>query len=384
MDNIDNVIENVMRKNIYEPIEFEKSILTAFEKKKRYNNIHSNIMIKFISAIVAFLTITAGVVFAKDISNFINNIFNPTTIGKGVVEMAEKGYMQNTDMDFIENNGISIKVNNVLMDDYNLDIVFEVKIEENIESINNVKMPDLIISDENNNLIYCNYDRVDLYEEFCEKHNIEFSKMNMKNNVTNGGYQIELIEAKDKSIKFLYKMYSDEYPKSKKLILDIKNIEIISNTGENHEFKGNWNIEINLSEKIYNREEIIYNVKDGSDKDNNTILKEARGAYTEMHITILVKGAGIPFEPTEKGLEQFLQMATLEDEVVPTLENEKGKIFERSISSSDSNGGTSYHHNGDMTMNIVFPITKDDYTETLKLNLYLTKTKEIKTINLSK
>ena len=84
MDNIDNVIENVMRKNIYEPIEFEQAILTAFETKKRYNNIHSNILIKFISAIAAFLTITAGVVFAKDISNFINNIFNPTTIGKGI------------------------------------------------------------------------------------------------------------------------------------------------------------------------------------------------------------------------------------------------------------------------------------------------------------
>ena len=35
-------------------------------------------------------------------------------------------------------------------------------------------------------------------------------------------------------------------------------------------------------------------------------------------------------------------------------------------------------------MKIVFPITKNDYTDTLKLNLYLTKTKELITINLGK
>ena len=179
-------------------------------------------------------------------------------------------------------------------------------------------------------------------------------------------------------------MYSDEYPKSKKLILDFKNIELTSNKREVYEYKGNWKIEIDLSERIYNREVIVYNVKDNSDKANNAILKEARGSYTEMHITVLVKGIGIQFEPTEEGLTKFLQMATLEDEVIATLENNKGKIFERSISSSDSNGWTSNHPNGDISMNIVFPITKDEYTDTLKLNLYLTKTKETITINLSK
>lgn len=382
MDNIDNIIENVMQKTICEPEEYKQAILTAFENKNQYN-VHSNIIIKIISAITAFLIITAGIVFAKDISNWIYNIFNPETIGKGVVDMAEKGYIQNTNMDFIESNGVSVKVDNILMDDYNLDIVFEVKTEKDIESIYNIKMPDLIIYDENNKLIFCS-DNKNLYEEFCKKHNIEFSEMNMKNNLTNRGYQIEVIEREDKSIKFLFKMYSEEYPKSKKLTLDFKNIELILNNRDVQEFKGNWKIEIELPEKIYNREVILYNVKDNSDKENNTIFKEARGSYTEMHLTILVKGVGIPFEPTEEGLTKFLQMVTLEDEVIPKLENEEGKIFERSISSSDSNGGTTYHPNGDITMTIVFPITKDDYTDTLKLNLYLTKTKETITINLSK
>lgn len=76
MDNIDNVIENVMQKQIYEPQEFEQVILTALENKK-HHKIHSNIIIKIISSITAFITIMAGVVFAKDISNWVNNIFHP-------------------------------------------------------------------------------------------------------------------------------------------------------------------------------------------------------------------------------------------------------------------------------------------------------------------
>lgn len=382
MDSIDNVIENVMQKQIYEPIEFEKAILTAFKEKEKYKS-HSNIIIKIISTIVAFITITAGVVFAKDISNFIKNIFNPKTIGKGVVEMAENGYMQNTNMDFIENNGISVKIDNILMDDYNLDIVFEVKAEENIESIYNAEISDLIISDENNNLIYCNYDRVDLYEKFCKEHNIEFSNKNMHNNLTNSGYQTEIIEKTDKRVKFLYKMYSTKYPKSKRLIINFENIAIASNMeGSTQNLKGNWNIEIEVPEKVYNREIMIYNIKDGSDKVNNIILKEAKGSYTEMHITLLMKQIKEPYETTEEGLEKFLELATFEDEIIPTLENEKGKIFERSISSSDYNGGTSYHPNGDVTLYLIFPITKDEYTDTLKLNL--TKDNKVMTINLSR
>ena len=289
MNNIDNLIENTIQKQIYEPEEFEKAILTAFETKK-HTIIHSNIIIKFISLISAFIAITAGVVFAKDISKWINNIFKPETTSKGIIQMAEDGYIQNTDMNFIEDNGISIKIDSILMDDYNLDIAFEVKTEENIKPIYNIEISDLIISDENNNIIYCSYDRVDLYEDFCKKHNIEFSNKNMHNNYTNEGYQTEVIERTDNSVKFLYKLYSTGYPKSKKLIFDFKNINIISsvenisNNRVSQNLKGKWNIEVDLPEAFYNRKNLIYSVKDKSDKKRNVILKEATGTYTEMHI----------------------------------------------------------------------------------------------------
>lgn len=388
MDNIDNLIENVIQKPIYEPQEFEKAILTAFETKK--HTIHSNIIIKFISLISAFIAVTAGVVFAKDISKWINNIFNPETISQGVIQMAEDGYIQNTDMNFIEDNGISIKVDSILMDDYNLDIVFEVKTEENIEPTYNIEISDLIISDENNNLIYCSYDRADLYEDFCKKHNIEFSNKNMNNNYTNEGYQTEVIERTDNSVKFLYKMYSTGYPKSKKLIFDFKNINIISNHENimnnrvSQNLKGKWSIEVDLLEAFYNRKNLIYSVKDKSDKNNNVILKEATGTYTEMHIELTIKKFRKGYKPTEEGLDNLLKEISenTENDIIATLENQNGKIFEITTLNKEGGNGRTYHSNGDVTCYFTFPITRDEYTNILKLNLTI-KDKKI-TINLSK
>ena len=389
MNNIDNLIENTIQKQIYEPEEFEQAILTAFETKK-HTIIHSNIIIKFISLISAFIAITAGVVFAKDISKWINNIFNPETTSKGVIQMAEDGYIQNTDMDFIGDNGISIKIDNILMDDCNLYIVFEVKTEGNIESIYNIEISDLIISDENNNLIYCNYDRSDLYEDFCKKHNIEFSNKNMNNNYTNGGYQSEVIERTDNSVKFLYKMYSTNYPKSKKLIFNFENINIISNHESiisnkvSQNLKGKWNIEVELPEEFYNRKNLIYSVKDNSDKNNNVILKEAIGTYTEMHIELTIKKFRKGYKPTEKELERLLNEIsnTSEEDIIATLENQDRKIFATAISNKEGANGRTYHSNGDVTCYFTFPITRDEYTNILKLNLTIKDKKT--TINLSK
>lgn len=389
MNNIDNLIENVIQKPIYEPQEFEQAILTAFETKK-HTIIHSNIIIKFISLISAFIAITAGVVFAKDISKWINNIFKPETTSNGIIQMAEEGYIQNTNMDFIEDNGISIKIDSILMDDYNLDIAFEVKTEENIKPIYNIEISDLIISDENNNIIYCSYDRVDLYEDFCKKHNIEFSNKNMHNNYTNEGYQTEVIERTDNSAKFLYKLYSTGYPKSKKLIFDFKNINIISsvenitNNRVSQNLKGKWRIEVDLPEAFYNRKNLIYRVKDKSDKKSNVILKEAIGTYTEMHIELTIKKYGKVYEPTEQGLDNFLKEISNvpENDIIATLENQNGKIFEIVTLNKEGGNGRIYHPNGDVTCYFTFPITRNEYTNILKLNLTI-RDKKV-TINLSK
>ena len=71
-----------------------------------------------------------------------------------------------------------------------------------------------------------------------------------------------------------------------------------------------------------------------------------------------------------------------ENDIKAVLENEKGELFERGILNREGNDGTRYHPSGDATVDMTIPITKDDYTDSMKLHLTI-KGKEI-TINLSK
>ena len=157
------------------------------------------------------------------------------------------------------------------------------------------------------------------------------------------------------------------------------------NNKNNQKLKGNWNIEIELPTDFYNRSAIIYSVKDGSDKANNIILDQAIGSYTEIHLRFEVKGLIESYEPTKEEMDRLLAENILtnpENDIKAVLENEKGELFERGILNREGNDGTRYHPSGDATVDMTIPITKDDYTDSMKLHLTV-KGKEI-TINLSK
>ena len=185
-------------------------------------------------------------------------------------------------------------------------------------------------------------------------------------------------------------MYSTGYPKSKKLIFDFKNINIISNVENitnnrvSQNLKGKWNIEVDLPEVFYNRKNLIYSVKDKSDKKSNVILKEATGTYTEMHIELTIKKFRKGYKPTEEGLDNLLKeiLENTENDIIATLENQNGKIFEIVTLNKEGGNGRTYHSNGDVTCYFTFPITRDEYTNILKLNLTIRDKKT--TINLSK
>ena len=379
MDSIDEIIKNVMQNEIAEPIEFKQAILTAFETKTNHP-IYSKV-IKIITAITTFIALTIGVVFAKDIYQWVYHIWNPETTSKGIIHMAEQGYLYNTEMEYIESNGSKFKIDNVIMDDYNFNMIFSIEWNENIENISQISIPDLLISDEDNHIIFCDYENVKGYEEFCKKNNIEYSNKNMHNNCTDKGYSIELVEKNEKNIKFIYKMYSSQYPNSKKLNISLKTITM-KNGKDTYDLNGNWNIEVNLPEEMYRRQMMVYDSKDGSDKDNNIVIEEAKGSYTEMHITLVIKQLREPYERTKEGLEKLLESLTPADEIIATLENERGEIFKQALANTDGSGGSSPHPNGDVTFYLRFAITKEDYTDTLKL--HLTTNNKTVTVNLNR
>ena len=191
------------------------------EKKQRKSYFTKVAMIFFT------ITLISSGAFAKDIGNWLSQLFANTDETMQVAY--DNGYVQNVDMDYVENDGIAIKVNSLLIDDNKMNVVFDVRGE--IDG-------DLTI----NELILSGKNRID-----------EYSIKNLR--VLNSSYKREM-KSIDKNNHIL--------------ILEIENINYKLNTLENIEISINgiyimskdnnvkyidnkWECFINLDEDNFNR-----------------------------------------------------------------------------------------------------------------------------------
>lgn len=150
-DEIDKMLFEHFEKDTEIPESTKNTIHNAFNlpARKRQNNLNINTLQKVALLLITFIVITTGIVFAKDIVNFISKIFTNST--KGIDAAVENGYVQNVDMDFVVDNDIGIKVDNLIMDENNLDISFVYYTD--VSNIKDIEINEFIIRDENNNII---------------------------------------------------------------------------------------------------------------------------------------------------------------------------------------------------------------------------------------
>lgn len=273
------------------------------EKLKILNNLKDNIAIenfresdrKYVKTkkiLQSTLTVTicclsiTGMVFAKDISS---KIYNKYFTGKGVETAINEGYVANTEMEeqgsnstiqneetgeVIEDNETTVKVNELIMDDFTLSMTFEVTLSDKIKSIiksqevMEMNFPDIIVYDENNVVLNTVYDET--LKKFSQENNIAPKEF------VNSGVNIFVSEKNDNTVKVIYNFYTggeSVYPKSKELHIDINKIKISKNevvTGEEEiTIKGEWNFKVDVPEKMYNRQNIVYKQKSTTNEDFN-------------------------------------------------------------------------------------------------------------------
>ena len=124
---------------------------------------------KMLATACASLVLVTGIVLATNIKTIQTQIRG---LGKGIDSAVEHGYIANPEMDYqnsdttvnygkkIDNINIEAKIEDILMDDHNLSTKFNFKFEEkisqyiNLENIHNIELPDLIITDEENRILY--------------------------------------------------------------------------------------------------------------------------------------------------------------------------------------------------------------------------------------
>lgn len=111
----------------------EEELNKPSDKKER--KIHFPVVTKRLAAACACLIIffSSCITFADDIENVIFKIFGNTD--KVVEEAIANGNYKKIDMEYVEDNGISIKVDYVAVEENNLYIVFNVLAEEEFDEI---------------------------------------------------------------------------------------------------------------------------------------------------------------------------------------------------------------------------------------------------------
>lgn len=208
-------------------------------------------LIRIVASFVLTIGITAGVVYAG--FNYEN--IKKYVIGGGIKKAVENGYVENVIMDdikqetsiidkeknVVDNVSVDFKVDDFTMDDTNLCMNFTFKFSENIKDyidfnmIHKFILKDLIILDEEN---------VTIFEE---------------------GYGLNTVKTRvdenENVIEIMYNMFGyNKYPNSKKLFLKFSMIELSEYNASRNLLEekviilnGEWEKELDVPEKIYNR-----------------------------------------------------------------------------------------------------------------------------------
>ncbi len=291
---------------------------------------------KWIAVACVCVIFTTGIVFAKEIENFIKDKFS---LGKGVQTAVDNGYIEHLDNNYtfsnvsvsnenndsiLDNFDVGIKINDFMMAETNLSIEFEIKFDEKInkykdlskkingntdfESFGNLELNDLFILDEENKLICSSFNK-ETFEDFCNKHNLPYKINEFSENYfcsTTNSLPTD-INSTNNTVKLVYTISPDNILNSKHLTLYFNKLKFTSKPGFSEEsdgltLTGNWKFDIDIPEYMYNHEDVFYEVVSCENKDFD--VYEAKATDTGFEIGIIVSNIEKPTMPEELRLRE--------------------------------------------------------------------------------
>lgn len=262
MDSLDQYIQGVVTKEIYEPENYIRTIqnsLDTNDRHRKYFNLYK------VAIIVICLLCTSGIAYAT--YNYVKNNFNRR---KGIETAINNGYIMNVDGEPVTSNDVSLKINQILLDDYNLDISFglEFKNMEIPDNVQAIKFESMLITDESNNILYHSGNK-EIFDEFVTKHNLNVSYKEYTNKYINSGLSINIIPDNKSSFMLACNLspFNATFPKSTKYNIYIENI-VFSINNTDKVINANWNLESSLTSDFQNRNLVKYTCQNLSDYNN--------------------------------------------------------------------------------------------------------------------
>lgn len=283
------MLERVKQKISISNFEEGENIIMKKDKK--------NVLKPVVIASIVIMSIS-GVTFAA--TTFIKDFFGKNS-SDGVDTAVNNGYVSDIKTDYQNADGIEINVDSILMDDFNFDMNFNVKINENynIDDFEHVEFEDLKIIDETGKIVFDTHDLIQEDDKIEDHYQGSYSFLPTK--VNDNEFKLSLSATGN----------PNAFPKSKHLTVDftkIKTYKYINEKKEEIVYKGNWHFEIDVPEEFYNRETIIYKVNSCTDESININKVTASLSNTAFKISIPEIGAeGIALQKeyveTSKGIK---------------------------------------------------------------------------------
>lgn len=359
-----------MEKEIMEKLKFKIAISeikkegeVAMNKKKKFLNKKVGI------AACACLVLTTGVVFAKDIENFVKYYFG---LNETVNKAAENGYVEEINSNILESEvvleeqekgiviediDVSLKFDEFVMDDLvlstNMTFEFDEKIKEvfDLDKLQHISIEDLIVMDDQNKILLCSASEPE-FNKLKEKYNISQKYFEETENFYNCGYGLGLLgHDKEKNIikyNINVNMPNMFFPKSKELKFIFSKIKLEKfeeYTGqdiENGEYlksnsivlTGDWEFKFDVPEKMYNRTNVEYEVVSVSNPEVEVYLSSA--SETGFCLGAIVSNV---VEPTTFSGQEHLEEITKQKDNGEISEEEWMKMSSEYIQTEEFHEG---------------------------------------------
>ena len=208
--------------------------------------------------------------------------------------------------------------------------------------------------------------------------------------------------AKMNSLKLIYNMYSDGYPKSQKLYFTFQEITLEDEEQNQVILKGNWKMEVDVPEKMHNRVSENYKVVSCDNKDFEIYAAKVSDTGFEIGLTISniekpelsreisekifsinedLENGKISIEEAVLLKQQYYEYLNLRNPIITTsffreenanisyIENSNGEKFECSTSPS-RRAIQKFIDDNKLNFYETFEMTKTDATDKIKLVLY--------------
>lgn len=251
MSKVDEILKNAHKEKVEIPDNIKMAIFQATqkggeEKKEMKKNT------KKIAAICATLLLVTTAAYA---GYQLDSLFRVKSMNdKGIQTALQNEYVQNIEMNYIEKEEVKFKVDYLLMDDINFDLVFTFETKDSVDNYDEIYLFGLSITDEQGNQIYVESEAQDIWSQ----------------NKALGGGSWSLIEKQDHTIRQVLHLSSNEFPRSEKIYVDFENVTLYK-VGEGNatgiHYEDNYHLEFDVSDQLKNRITTNYVVQDTEKQD---------------------------------------------------------------------------------------------------------------------